>query len=79
MNQKLRKFVIVLATILAILSLADFIYAHAYRSLANGIGFSLLAYGNYKASPANKFSLPFFAMLIGLAICITTLVLDFLK
>lgn len=78
-NQKLRKFLVVLGAILSILGFANFIYSHGYRSLANGIGFALISYGNYKATPDNKFGMPTLAIGLGLIICITTMVLDFFK
>ncbi len=79
MNQKLRKFVFILASILAVLEFADFIYAHSYRSLAVSIGFALIAYGNYNASAEKKSGLPTFVILLGLVICITAQVLGFTK
>ena len=79
MSQKLSKFLVVLGTILAIGGFANFFYAHSYTSLVNGVGFALIAFGNYKTGGTGEPRLYYFATILGLLICISSMVLDHMK
>ena len=80
MTAKLPKILFIAFTIFAVLSLADFFYAHKPISLISAVGFGLVAYGNYKNLDSSKprDRIAYYGTILGLVICIGTFVAKYL-
>ena len=78
MNPKYAKILVVGFTIFALLTFADYFYAHQAISLIKALGFALLAYGLHRSSERPGDRIGLYATLLGLAIGIGTLVTRFM-